>query len=183
MKLNPPFTAHRRPPRVQRGRALVIVAAILGTAGAALAGYLPRIGPSPLRFQTLSADSPGAKAVLPPLNMGEKPVVEDETTDARSDTSGVETNSVPPARPALPPPETKKNISKASYPTNAPSEWMPPLAATSNASFTSADLLVQFFKPFGGGTNASGVLVTVPVNTTEVRLSLPPSSTATYTNR
>ena len=135
-------------------------------AGTLGAGYLPILGPSPLRFQPARS-----KALpLPPLDMG--------NTEALAGSNSLPDLSQVPAVAKL----TAPSNSPAANPPRAPFTSESPDAFDDAAQITIAvspqalsepaapnplvtpQMLVQFFKPGGQTTNGGGISIVVPVD-------------------
>lgn len=160
------------------GSALVIFIAAAGVGEHACAqGYMPKLGPAPLRFKQQKETD--GKSVLPPLRMEDSPapkaVHEPDTMPSRP---------APPAWPevfpvslAVPPPPPPMPLV-----TNVPNVMIPAEPATtvvaatdraieSPAGQSSANdmlsmtpqMFVEYFKPAPGSTNGAAMSVSMPV--------------------
>jgi hypothetical protein len=153
----------------QLGPRLAGVALIcLGQSLDASGGYLPKIGPAPLRWHSLSEPNPAARASLPPLDMGEEKPISTATNSTSSAASAA--SARPETTGASPDGLGGLGLSYSSLPLGPayPLPWQE-LAALFYAPPNTNALV----KPAGGPMNF--VMPPVP--------GLPslPSSSATYT--
>jgi hypothetical protein len=125
---------------------------LLSLCNSSIAGYLPVIGPSPIRVEPHHTHT---AAILPPLDMGDGP----------------KTNSVV---------ETVKDVPVA--PIKVASHSAAPVEVTQTVQpdpTVSPQILIPYFETNAGGTNRQTVIV-APVPFTPPRGEIPASSTATY---
>jgi hypothetical protein len=145
----------------------LLVVALCASAGP---GYLPVVGPPPLRFAPLSPPSPAVLTSLPPLAV----------VEPRPDPSAVE--PLPPA--------TATNAAVGPVPTDpfaAPPVAVPLPTPATNVPYgvpvESQPLVPQMFMKYfigGTGTNANGVSIYPPVGFVPPLPIVPPSSSATF---
>ena len=133
-------------------------------------GYLPTVGPPPLRFADPAAQT-ASHFFLPPL---EPVAVIAPAADADQ--------TAPPAKKAIPPllgPEPPQ----PAVPVENPAATVPPMHATVPTTLESPLFSPQMLLPYftRGSTNASGASVLIPVNfQPPLPTGQPPSSSATY---
>jgi hypothetical protein len=144
---------------------------INGASGA----YLPKLGPSPLRFSAPPSFTPTV-AMLPPLRM------DDSALLTNAAILNLATN-VPPAENVEPfgPPPPAESINIGA--TNATAQTLsaqPPVVLDPTQRIT-PQMLVDFFKPVLDGTNAAPV--TAPYGSFTPPQWVPPSSSATYRSK
>ena len=154
---------------------LTLLAGCAVVINSASGAYLPKLGPSPLRFHATPSFT-ATVAMLPPLRMD----------DAASPTNAAMVSPAtnpPPAEnlvPLGPPPaEESANIGA----TNAavqPVSAQPPVVLDATQRIT-PQMLVDFFKPVPDGTNAAPVMA--PYGSFTPPQWLPPSSSATYKSK
>jgi hypothetical protein len=140
---------------------LVLIAACFAVSPGAQGAYLPELGPSPLRFRAPAGFV--ARVVLPPLQMMDAIVV----TNAVASTP----TNPPPVEPLAfvgPSPLETPSISKLTAGST-------PIVAAEQALVMTPQMLVEFFKNVGAGTNLPPVSI-VGVFTPPA----PPFSSATY---
>ena len=147
-----------------------------------LSGYLPAVGPSPLRFQ-----SPPARVIaiaLPPLQMGTE---EPPAPPVPVDIAPVEI-AVTPLAPAVAQPATSNAIAPTPTPTatnvvtaiaanRAPTVIVP---ETEAAPVVSPQMLLQFFQTKAASSTNREVSVMTPLGFNPARPAPTPSSTAAY---
>ncbi len=167
--------------------ATVGLVALTTQAGGAT-GYLPAVGPAPLRFQELVSVAPFA---LPPLQMHdpEPPAVEAAPTksapSAANTTPAVEppvaASALPTLSPKTVPTATDTNAVNVVEPLQIPLLIPLPMPTPPDASapaILSPQMLLHFFNQ-QNSTNRASTLVT-PVEFSPARPSTLPSSTSTY---
>lgn len=154
-------------------------------AGTLCAGYLPIIGPSPLRFE-----SARPKIVpLPPLDMGRTEVPGVSNIVLNQVRAIAPTNSISHTNTLIagaPPPPAPETNSVAAGDTNDTTIAISPLPLTetkSPNSMITPQMLVQFFKPSSGSTNGTGVSVVVPLDATTLNTLSTPSLQGGGTNQ
>lgn len=149
-------------------------------ATAAGPGYLPTVGPAPLRFE-IPAPPVVAPAALPPLVFIEprRPADADETVASASPaTPAPGVPAATPTAPATSPAESSVLVS--------PLGPLEPFAAATNSPAVTSDsevvapqmLLKYFVRP--AGTNSAGVSIFAPVGFVPPQPLTPPSSSATF---
>ena len=145
-------------------------------AGAITPGYLPVIGPSPIRFQTEARAAP--RVSLPPLQTGveAKPVDAGEAHDKPPVTNVLATNAGP-ATAAVATNADSSSAGVAAAPLPVPTLVAPPAAPT----VVTPQMFLPFFTQAPGATNAPTATVVLPagLNFTPP-VPTPPSSSATY---
>ena len=157
----------------------VILSGLLG-AGVTFAGssgYLAKVGPVPLRFQTNISND--ARVVLPPLRTDDSsslpPASEEKDTSADP---AIESTAT---RPAV---ATENSSPVLVDPLNQVStNSVPPASGINNETnaVISPQMLLRFFQPSGSGARAEAVVVVPPVFSPP-RPVTPVSSSATYTS-
>ena len=138
--------------RLNRMLSVTALFFVLSLCNSSIAGYLPVIGPSPIRVEPHRTHT---AAILPPLDMGDEP----------------KTNSIV---------ETVKDVPVT--PVKVASHSAAPVAVTQtiqSESTVSPQILIPYFETNAGGTNRQTVIV-APVPFTPPRGEMPASSTATY---
>jgi hypothetical protein len=154
-------------------------------AAAAFPGYLPTVGPIPLRFATPAA--PLNPALLKPLTPPAPEPMAASDRSHPSETGAAQeapvvlqpglTNGLPmvnsePPPPTEPPPPPTVSVSPLS---------VLPTLDTANAPPVTPQMLVPFFvSRFSNATNTAGVSVVLPVGFAPPSPSPPLSSSATY---
>ena len=128
------------------------------------AGYLSKIGPAPLRFQTERDSRP---LNLPPLAMDEVNIPVVTTMPLETDDP---TPAVRYAAAAVPPPASDGS------PTNTP----PPSLPAGDLLTTTPQMLIDYFKPLHFGDNARSASVLLPVNFIPATPAPPPASSGNY---
>jgi hypothetical protein len=162
----------------------IIVFGWVATA-AAFPGYLPTVGPLPLRFATPAA--PFNPALLKPLT---PPAPEPKAESDRSPPS--QTGAAQEAPVVLNPgltnglPTVNSEMPPLTEPPPAPIASVSPLSVlvnldTTNAPPVTPQMLVPFFvSRLSNSTNGAGLSVVLPVGFAPPSPSPPPSSSATY---
>ena len=144
----------------------LLAMAVSATAGP---GYLPTVGPAPLRFQPPPPPTAVEPVDLPPLAVTEPP--------AKPTTHGAE--AAEPTSPPSPPVDPgTPSLEQAALepPPAAPMVPLPPPVPGPMA----AQMFLQYFTGHAG-TNSMGLSVFAPVGfVPPLPLSAPPSSTATF---
>lgn len=160
--------------------------------GAADCGYLPTIGPSPVRF--LMPGPPVPAVELPPLRTIATEVVGDtnSSTASVSPPAAVEPELDLPESEIEPEPDRPLVVEKPPIPTpptpGSTNSFVPmldePLTTGYGKQNTVAvlDSLVSLFKQHPGGTNRLDPALVLPVQLLPVPSSKPPSSSAIYSN-
>lgn len=174
----------------------LLVVSLIGCALVVVqAGYLPAVGPAPLRFR---AEVDGAPFVLPPLAPPDPPFVkskETNTVEAVTPTTAtpetntvtneaVETVSVPDTNTMAQPMIVDTNgvlSASAAVTTNVPPAVANPpvfIAPSAGAAPMSPQMLLQFFRDRSGSNTTTTIVA--PVGFTPPAPAIPPSSTATF---
>ena len=141
------------------------------------AGYLPLVGPPPLRFEK-AADSPTifswTPAVLAPTASTPPPVSVE--TNSQYVTSTLSANNV------ISPPASIETASapQKSPPDNLSTNSMVPTRPANDLLVVTPEMLVDYFKPNRDAANAANVHVLAPVNFTPPSSVSIPSSQASY---
>jgi hypothetical protein len=152
--------------------AIVTLALCVAHQTRAINAYLKETGPSPLRF-SLAAAVPASLAL--PDSLVERSTATNTTEVASPSTPSAETNAVAAQQSSASVVPGNAAIQTTTDPQNSSS----PTPSASDMLVVSPQMLTEFFKPVGGGTNSSGtVIVPVPVGFTPP--SATPSSRATY---
>ena len=155
--------------------AVAAQAAALGAKSAS--GYLPRIGPTPLRLVPVKTEPP--QAVLPPLAVDdrvEEPSQPEPIVQHAFNLNDYLDSNLPLwtglaeaiAKRVFPDPGTEK----------APKEPLPAVSPPNDMVVVTPQMLVDYFRPIGSATNAPEVSVTVPVGF--MPPAIPAPSRATY---
>jgi hypothetical protein len=160
---------------------MAMPAAAMGAASGT--GYLPRVGPSPLRLQTVverfvppdmpplaeNDDPPQPEVTSPaPDPMSNAFKLEDYLTPNASLWTGIVENLVGSAR-------------RSSEPENPPQEPATSVSSANDIVVVTPQMLVEYFRPGASGTNGGVASVTVPVDfTPPTTHTTPQSSRATY---
>ena len=143
-----------------------------GVALAGTAGYLPRVGPAPLRFQSPQSAS---RVLLPPLEMLDAPV-------PPAQESNQTTNQLADLGPLLFDPEINDLSMRETNSLNAAATNLPsPDFNSDTNAVISPQMLLRFFSRSGAGTSRETVVVPPP-SFTPARPGQPASSSATYSS-
>lgn len=153
----------------------LLAMALSATAGP---GYLPVVGPAPLRFQAPPVPPPTEPIELPPLA-----TVDPAPKPATAPDAPVATNSTPAA--PVPPDPAALSLDEAPLdPPQAPPLTVPLLPNAPQTQPDQGSMAAQLFlKYFTGqtGTNSTGITLIAPVGfIPPMPQSAPPSSTAKF---
>ena len=151
----------------------IVASCVFGSWGAFSRGYLPAIGPTPLRFQT-----PPPAVVIAAL-----PALQIPPLAATNDHAAAESPPAPAdvvlVAPLTPNQETNLTVTNSVLlPPNEPVG----LSVDSPTNRVSVQSLVEFFRRDQGGTNHTGTSVYLPLNFVPPNPGPPPSSSATYSS-
>lgn len=164
----------------EKGLMMVALGTLISTLSAApKAGYLPRIGPTPLRFQ-LPPDPTAIVVRLAPLT----PLIKETTNLVQNINNLSATNPPvpisPPPVPVIPGPDSSPEVTPGPPPVvvNVTNTVITPVVG--GASLT-PQMLVPFFMPQSGqGDGSLAPTVTVPIGFDPPPANAVPSSSATY---
>jgi hypothetical protein len=166
-------------------RSWVIVAVSVAAAWPALAAYLPLVGPGPLRYER-TARAPKTPVSVPPEATASAPGEAPSPSPSPSPNPPAPPTA-PPTATVEPPPAPPTNSLPAvvepspappASPTNQAVQAVSPPVQESAEPEITPQMLVQYFKMPAptAGTNAAGVIVTVPLFQPPQPGRIPPSS-------
>ena len=158
-------------------RGAVALALVLcgGAAWAEPVGYLPLLGPGPLRFQ--SAPKPVSLASLPPLSMGEAMAEKSEKPDTKPAATNETATAVEKIQPPVPLEARAPDVAN----TNKLVVVTPfVLPGESSPVQVSPQALMKFFQTSPTGTNRPEAVVLVPLEFVPPTPLVPPPSKATF---
>jgi hypothetical protein len=174
---------------VSGGIAFCVVMGIVGAAGLPEAAYLPKTGPTSLRFQVenrsrlvelpplaMDEPDPGAATRMPPKSLDPIPAVKYSAASSPPETPNYMFSSpwfYPFAAMNYPAPQPPV---EGASPTNASSMSLPP----SDLLTVAPQMLVDYFRPQPARTNATSISAVPPVGFTPALPAPPPASTNTY---
>lgn len=153
-----------------------LAVALSATAGQ---GYLPTVGPAPVRFETPAPPAPVTVALPPLIFIEPRPLTDtNETVASASPAAATEPGAAPTETATSPPAETTVLVSPLG-PLESIGVTTNPLAPPVDTEVIAPQMLLKFFmRP--AGTNSAGVSIFAPVGFVPPQPLAPPSSSATF---